>query len=437
MDRYVTVFNQVEYNSYHIAEKIRPFINIEGCKRIFIKPNMVINPWKGEENNWIATVTNRSLIEAVLMVIKEKATEPIEITIGDAPMARSKHEITLKLLKLRKLIEEYNVGFLTITLIDIRDWYWKYVSTMCVSRKHLKGDPKGVRYLNLSSDSAFFGKQNNDFEAFDDIQPVSEFHNEKDNIFGISASILEADLFINLPKLKTHRIAGLTCAMKNLVGMNANKNCVPHNTRGVGNEGGDAFKDVGNDLDKEFAGFGGKIRRLLRRKKPILNYCLIPVKVIYDKLHRQKEQIGYGMWHGNDTIWRSIIDLNRIILYSNKDGQMTDTIQRRYLCITDAIVSGEGEGPLHPTPKNTNLLLVSDSAVAIDLFASKIMGFDWKKIPSIEKSMQRDVRWPLVNFDYTDVIINYKENRYDLDGIRELISFNFIPTKGWEGYIEQ
>lgn len=219
---------------------------------------MVINPWKGEESDWIATVTNRSLVEAVLMVIAQKATEPVEITIGDAPMARSKHEITLKLLGLRKLIKKYNHGFLSIQLIDIREWYWKYVATMCVSRKKLPGDPKGIKYVNLKNDSAFSGKENKDYEAFDNIKPVSEFHNEKDNIFSISGSILDADLFINLPKMKTHRIAGITCAMKNLVGMNANKNCVPHNTKGSSCEGGDAFEGSRNNLDKELVGVGKK-----------------------------------------------------------------------------------------------------------------------------------------------------------------------------------
>jgi hypothetical protein len=143
------------------------------------------------------------------------------------------------------------------------------------------------------------------------------------------------------------------------------------------------------------------------------------------------------MWYGNDTIWRSIVDLNRIILYSDKQGNMQDTIQRRYLCITDAIVAGEGEGPLHPTPKKTNIIAVSDSAVAMDLFASTIMGFDWKKIPSIEKALNADIRWPLVNYKFEEVLIEYNFKRYNLIEIKDVLSFDFKPTKGWEGHIEK
>lgn len=154
-------------------------------------------------------------------------------------------------------------------------------------------------------------------------------------------------------------------------------------------------------------------------------------------LNPKSEQTGYGMWYGNDTIWRSILDLNRIVLYSDKQGNMKDTVQRRYLCIEDAIVSGEGGGPLHPTPKKTNIIAVSDNPVAIDLFASTVMGFDWKRIPSVEKALNDSIKWPLVNYKFNDVIINYHDTEYDLESIREVLAFDFQPTKGWEGHIER
>ncbi len=40
----------------------------------------------------------------------------------------------------------------------------------------------------------------------------------------MSKSPLVADVFINLPKLKTHKKCGLTVNLKSLVGINANKN---------------------------------------------------------------------------------------------------------------------------------------------------------------------------------------------------------------------
>lgn len=36
-----------------------------------------------------------------------------------------------------------------------------------------------------------------------------------------------------------------------------------------------------------------------------------------------------GSRYGNDTIWRKIIDLNRIMIYADQNGIMTDKVQRK------------------------------------------------------------------------------------------------------------
>lgn len=434
MQNLVNVFYQDKYNVEEIASKIEPLIPEGNYKNIFVKPNMVIDPWKGEEENWVATVTHPSIIEAVLLVLKKRC-RGVSVTIGDAPMARSNHHITLRKLKIDSMIKKYACDDFQISLIDIREWYWKYVGTMCVSRKKLPGDPLGVKMVNLYGDSAFASKENKNYEAFDDINPVSDFHNEVDNIFSVSASILNSDLFINLPKMKTHRIAGMTCAMKNLVGVNSNKNCVPHNTSGLEDKGGDTGPSDNRSYDEQ-KGIGGLARKILRKKNPIINYCIVPLKLVYDKLRPSTEKIGYGMWYGNDTIWRSIVDLNRIILYCDKEGKMQHTPQRKYVCITDAVVSGEGEGPLHPTPKTTNLLFVAENMVANDLFAATVMGFDYGRIPSIKNALNSRMRWNLVDFDYSDLKVIYADETYEISNLPQQIRYSFVPTSGWKNHIE-
>lgn len=84
------------------------------------------------------------------------------------------------------------------------------------------------------------------------------------------------------------------------------------------------------NLDKELGGLGGKIRDLLRKKNPIVNYCLNPIKLIYDKTHSENVQTGYGMWYGNDTIWRSIIDFNRIFFTVLKTAELWNLTGKRY-----------------------------------------------------------------------------------------------------------
>lgn len=55
----------------------------------------------------------------------------------------------------------------------------------------------------------------------------------------ISSCVMDADVIINVPKPKTHRIAGMTAALKNFVGINVRKEYLPHHTMGDHSTGGD------------------------------------------------------------------------------------------------------------------------------------------------------------------------------------------------------
>jgi uncharacterized protein (DUF362 family) len=56
--------------------------------------------------------------------------------------------------------------------------------------------------------------------------------------FLIARDILEADLVVNVPKLKAHKKAGITCCLKNLIGINGNKEYLPHHRKGAAEAGG-------------------------------------------------------------------------------------------------------------------------------------------------------------------------------------------------------
>ena len=70
---------------------------------------------------------------------------------------------------------------------------------------------------------------------------MSAKHNESLHRYCFHKVALEADVVINLPKIKTHRKAGLTCAMKNFVGLNGNKDYLPHHTKFSQKERGDEY----------------------------------------------------------------------------------------------------------------------------------------------------------------------------------------------------
>ena len=67
---------------------------------------------------------------------------------------------------------------------------------------------------------------------------LRKHHNKQKHEYYISNYVLQADVIINMPKPKTHRKAGVTIALKNLVGINARKEYLPHHTNGSVEEGG-------------------------------------------------------------------------------------------------------------------------------------------------------------------------------------------------------
>ncbi len=430
------IYKCEKYDANLIAELIEKNIQVKQGEKIFIKPNWVINPIKGKQDRWIATTTNIAIIDAVLSVLMSKLDGKGHIVIGDSPMGRTNINKIHELNHIEHIVNKYRTNEMQIDIIDIRNYYLKCVEEMLIKKIELEGDPRGNCVVELGWHSKFHEKQNKNYGFVDNVFQVSDFHNENNNSYVVSQSVLDCDLFINLPKLKTHRSAGMTCAMKNLVGVTANKNSVPHRTKGSVTLGGDSLHGDGVNIFEADSQLRRIMRKITKQNNPFVNYLFVPAKFIYNKIFGTDNS---GYWYGNDTIWRSIIDLNRILFYSNKKGQMQDTQQRRYICIADAIVAGEKEGPLIPTPIECHMILVSDNPVALDTTACMLMGFDIEKIHFLNNSYNK-MKWPLADFEKGDVkIISNIEKWSDrfAASITRDESFQFIPVEGWKGHIEK
>lgn len=59
------------------------------------------------------------------------------------------------------------------------------------------------------------------------------------------------------------------------------------------------------------------------------------------------------------------------------------------LNIIDAVVAMEGEGPTAGKPKRVNLILASRNAIALDIVASKLMGYNPKQVLTIREGVKR------------------------------------------------
>ena len=190
---------------------------------------------------------------------------------------------------------------------------------------------------------------------------------------------MEADVFINLPKLKTHKKVGVNmCALKNLVGINANKNWLPHHTEGAPEQGGDQFPKATRKARLEHAWMGTAKRWL--KNSPALSTLFVPLKKA-GRLYFGDTQkvVRSGNWHGNDTCWRMVLDLNKCFFFYGGDGNERK-IPMRYLAVVDGIIGGEGNGPMSPDAIEAGVILAGTHPAAVDVTAATLMGFDWKRI---------------------------------------------------------
>ena len=95
-----------------------------------------------------------------------------------------------------------------------------------------------------------------------------------------------------------------------------------------------------------------------------------------------------GSWYGNDTLWRTVLDLNRLLIYADREGKMTEVPQRRCLTIVDGIIAGEGEGPMEPDARPCGVLVGGENPAAVDVVLATMVGFGYKRIPLIARAFE-------------------------------------------------
>jgi hypothetical protein len=269
--------------------------------------------------------------------------------------------------------------------------------------------------------------------AMYDPQALKRTHGPGRHQYLVAREVVEADVVINMPKLKTHRKAGLTGALKNMVGINGHKSYLPHHRQGSPETHGDCYrrssrlKSCAEDmLDRANVARHSAARFLLSR-----------IAWVMRQLNRLGGDDGDvdGGWHGNDTVWRTCLDVQRILHYGKLDGTMAATPQRQVLNITDAIVAGEGEGPLAPDPIPLGIVSFGSNAAAVDWVHALLMGFDPEAIPIVRESFAPH-EYPLADFT-PDCIRVYVDG--ETCGLCELpgrFGRVFHPARGWKGHCE-
>ena len=409
---------------------------------VVIKPNWLAQSNKYNEDEWESVITHPNIITGVLKMVLGCLGNEGKVVLTDAPQTNSCWDEIMRKMDPELWIRMGRKEGIDVQIIDLRDHEWTTKGDVIIHRKELQGNPLGSTECNLGDYSEFANhkvSKRGYYGADYNKEETNQVHSDGNHRYKVSRAVLEADVFINLPKMKTHKKAGITCSLKNLVGINTYKNWLPHYNEGTPDEGGDQFPQSTLKTKAEVVLLDKFMSYL--SSHPKLGRWFIPIKKFGKGVFGDtRNTIRSGGWYGNDTVWRMVIDLNKILFYSNPDGSLRqDDLKERkkYLSIVDAIISGEGNGPEAPDPKHTGLLVMGTDPVSVDGVCAKIMGFDWQKIPSVKNAFLIE-KYRICDFSYSDIIIISSDRRFNkkLEDISASETFHFKPHFGWANHIE-
>jgi uncharacterized protein (DUF362 family) len=400
--------------------------------RVVLKPNWVLH-YNQSGTSLDCLITHPSVIEAVASYCA--LNKPASITIGDAPVQGCNFEVLSESCDLPGLSSRIQKQFgVPCTIADFR-------------RTVLNGPALGdsrVENRRALSDYVLFDL------AYESLLELPEWDSSRFRVtmynpdllnrthargrhqYLVTRDVIEADVVVNLPKLKSHRKAGITGALKNLVGINGNKEYLPHHRKGGSTTGGDCYE--GHSWLKLQAENLYDVAN--RRSSGAMQAVAVRAA---EKLTSVAARLGTdpdveGAWYGNDTVWRMCLDLQRVLRYGRADGSLADAPQRTVLTITDAIVGGEGEGPLANTPHPTGFVTGSLSAPAAEWVHAYLMGFDPVKIPLVRESFG-SFSYPLVHFPPSSIQVNVTGTCVPASELRPF-GRPFEPPRGWRGHCE-
>lgn len=409
--------------------------------RVVVKPNFVRH-YHESGGSLDSVVTHlavlRPLIDYALLAVGPSGS----VIVADAPQYDCDVDVLFASNHLPELLAWYRdaVGA-RVEWRDLRVEFGRQIHGVQVEKRKLPGDPDGYVAVDLGVASEFAALDESRLHLlrgadYDEAITIAH-HSGGRNAYLVSRTVLEADLVVNVPKVKTHKKSGVTLSMKNLIGINGDKNWLPHYRAGFTANGGDEFprpdayarvRRLGADLARGLLkrGIGGPVLRRLRAAENAAGLG---------------DRARNGNWWGNDTIWRTAIDLNKIFYLGDRQGVLGQP-SRRVLNVYDGIVAGEGDGPMAPTPRPVGLLAAGEDGVAVDVVVAWLMGFDWRRLPILAQAIgELAGRVRITGFDGNPEHLALRW--HDDQGERELaladveLDLGFEAHPGWRGRIER
>lgn len=354
-------------------------------KKIFLKPNWVNHD--RQQTDTICLRTHDNFLLAFVEVICE--LRPQSIVIGDAPIQGCEWQKMMSdhlTQSVHRLAEFYQIP---ITIKDLRRVVFKTNQNIVENERRSLDDFVIFDLADRSYLEPITVEGINNFRVTHyNPDRFLESHKKGMHKYCITKELFEADIIISLPKAKTHEKSGITGALKNIVGLNGDKDFLPHHRIGGTKAGGDSYPG-GNPLrylselcyDMANRNKGKRIYYFWVRLASIIWRSTFP-----DSMTR----FGAG-WHGNDTTWRMVMDLNLIAQYGNKDGSLSKSPVRELFSLCDGIVGGQGDGPLKPDPLNLGVIVFTNQSAYCDTSLAILMGIEIEKLPLLTAARAQEL----------------------------------------------
>jgi uncharacterized protein (DUF362 family) len=408
-------------------------------QRVLIKPNFVLHINAGG-GTWEAVTTHPSVIRAIADYVAIALAGTGEIIIGDAPQMNCDLQALYKNSGMDELAAYLQAAYaklgVKLTTLDFRSEQTVYKYGIIWERLPQKG---------VDSVKVTLGKESF-MEAIDTGRLYGADYNRRETVnahrqslheYVIAKPVLDADVVISVPKLKVHRKVGTTLNLKNMVGINTDKNHLAHYRIGSVENGGDEMSnpDWQDRTERRLTDWFLSGNRRLGR------YAFVLWRAFRKVLSRlqppsAKPRFTYGNWHGNDTAWRMTLDLNRILLFADARGSLQRIPARRYFSVIDGIIGGEGEGPLHPDAYAAGVIVAGFNPVAVDWTATRLMGFNPSAI-SLYKNALDQMRQLSGDFAVEKISVQSNIQGWENLLVSDENIFNFRAAAGWQGRIER
>lgn len=412
---------------------------IDPGDRVFVLPNFVTHRRSGRSmEEFQAKCTHGSVIRAVLDYASLATGDPGLVGFGNAPLQSCDYTRVAAETGAGAVARFYReVGGVDVGPHDLRLLVARWTRLGAMVDRQVRA-PERMVAVDLAQHSLldkFFSREATEpLVRVGDYPPheTMSYHGPGRHIYLIHRQVLEADVIISVPKLKTHQKVGITCALKGTVGAIARKECLAHHRRGGPEAGGDeypqetALRRLASALADRAASPNVNLKSNLLR---------IASRLLTRLLRVGPRGVMGGAWSGNDTAWRMALDIARILRYARLDGTLSDRPVRRHIALVDGIIAGEGEGPLKPQPRRTGAVLFSPDVCAIDAACAWVMGYDPMRIPLVANSF-RDMAFPLTDIHMEDLHLLLDGQDISPAELGRQFAPPFLATKGWRGTVE-